>query len=160
MHSTRIYIPRGLITLVFPTFTFNFLLSHTQPKSLTSLHNFSATLMLYHLQMTAGLSQTCHHSLPAVPAVSSCTLAFNSHSTLSIYTLNNHGDITQSRLNSILFGNQPLTSIPNRTYALIYLHKNSALLSTTFLPTPYNLTNCHIPCRSIVSYEYWKIYII
>ena len=29
------------ITLLLPTFTFNFLLSHTLPSSLTSLHNFS-----------------------------------------------------------------------------------------------------------------------
>ena len=59
------------ITLLLPTLTLNFLLSHTIPNSLTSLHNFSeSATSLFHLQITAGSSQTCHHSHLATPALS------------------------------------------------------------------------------------------
>ena len=46
------------LLILLPTFTLNFFLSHTLLNSLTSLHNFSSEkpLVLYHLQITVGLS--------------------------------------------------------------------------------------------------------
>ena len=48
------------------------------------------------------------------------------------YTLNNHGDITQSCLNLTLTRNHSLISIPTLVHSY-YLIKYSALLSTIFL---------------------------
>ena len=48
-----------LITLLLPTFTLNFLLSHTLPNSpIYTTSPLSQPLVLYHLQITAGLSKT------------------------------------------------------------------------------------------------------
>ena len=65
------YLER-LITFLLTALTLNYLLSHTPPNSLTSLNNFSSestTIVLYHQQITAGLSQTCDHSHSAAPAL-------------------------------------------------------------------------------------------
>ena len=52
-----------LITLLLPTFTLNFLLSHTvQTHSLVYTNSpLNHQLVLYHQQITANFSQTCVH---------------------------------------------------------------------------------------------------
>ena len=64
-----------LVTLLLTTFTLYFLLLHSLPNSLAIQHNFSSEspLVLHHLQITAGLSQTCDHSHSAIPALSLVT---------------------------------------------------------------------------------------
>ena len=53
----------------------------------TTTSPLSQPLVLYHLQITAGLSQTCRDSSP-FPS----TLEFTFTTTPSIFILNNHGD--------------------------------------------------------------------
>ena len=97
MHSTPITIPQHLIILLLPTVTLNFLLSHTQPNSLTSQHNFSSE------SATSAVSSANNSwFISNLPPFTHCnsspfprTLTFTSQTTPSIYTLNNHGDITQ-----------------------------------------------------------------
>ena len=86
----------------------------TRPNSLTSLHKFSS-------ESSASVVSSVNYSsfnsnLPHFTRSSSSTflgiLAFTSRTTKSIYTLNNHGDITQPCLTPTLTGNHSLTSIP------------------------------------------------
>ena len=111
-----------LITLLLPTFTLNNLLSHTLPNSLTSLHNFSesATIAVTSVNISWFISNMPQLTLSSYISFKS-TLAFTSHTTPSIYSLNSHGDITQPCHNPTLTGNHSLTSIPTRgIHALLY----------------------------------------
>ena len=96
-----------LITLLIPTFNLNFLLSHTLPNSLTSLHNFSsesapraASSVNHSWFISNRLPFTLNNSSPS------------SSTTPSIYILSNHGDLTQLCWNTTLTRNSSLTSIP------------------------------------------------
>ena len=125
-------------------------------------------LVLYNLQNTSWLSQTCHHSLPfsAVPSLSQ-NQAFQafpkhpcihlSHHTIHIYIyiLDNHGDTTQPCLNPPLTGNHSLTSILTRTHALLSTYKLCSAFSN-FPSNPHTLSSYHLPCRSIVSSAFSK----
>ena len=145
-----------LITLLLLTFTLNFL-SHTLPNSLTSLHNFyfgSATCSVSSANNSWFISNllpfTLHNSSP-FPS----TLAFASHSTPSIYTLNNHGDITQPCFNLTLTGNHSLTSIHIQTHVLLSTYKLGTAFNNVSL-TPCTLSISHRPYWSIVSYTFSK----
>ena len=71
-----------LITLLLPSFTCNFLILHTLNHSVYTSSPLSQPLE-YHLQITAGLSHTCHHSAAGVAASPS---AQHSPLTPSIHT--------------------------------------------------------------------------
>ena len=105
MHSTPVTYLEHLITLLLPTVTLNFLLWHTLPKTLTTLHNFSsesaisavssAKYRLVYLKPAAIRTHQFQH-FPKHPEFTSCN-------TPSTYTLNNHGDLTtlsQSKMTS------------------------------------------------------------
>ena len=103
----------------------------------------SQLLVLYHLQIIAGLS--CHHLHSAVPALA---LAFASRTTPSIHSRwNNNGDLTQPCLIPILSGNHSHTYIHIRTHVLLSA-LNSALFQQ-FSSIFYTLSICHKPNRSI-----------
>ena len=100
IRSTLPYLEH-LITLLLSSFTLNFLLSHTLPHSLTNLHNFSsesATSAVSSANNSLFISNLSPFALRSSNPFPS-TLTFTSRTTPSIYTLNNHGDITQPCLN-------------------------------------------------------------
>ena len=129
MHSTPHYHTSNTTTLHLPTFTLNFLLLHTLPNSFTSQHDFSS-------ESANGAVSSANNSWfisnlpPSVlssPSPFPSTLTFTSQTAPSIYTLNNHLDITQPCLNPTL------TVVCPPGHTPYYLHKNSAVLSTIFL---------------------------
>ena len=132
-------IPGAPHNFTLSTFTLNFLLSHILPNSLTNLPNFyseSATSAVssannsWFISNLPEAATICTQQLQPFPNHPNIHLSI-SQTTPSIYTLNNHGDITQPCLNPTLTGNHSLTSFPPG-HMPYYLHKNSALLSTIY----------------------------
>ena len=98
-----------LITLLLPTFTFNFLLPHTLPNSLNNFSFESATSAVSLANNSWFISNLSPFALCSSNPFQN-TITFTSRTTPSIYTVNNHGDITQPCLNPTLTG-KPFTHI-------------------------------------------------
>ena len=97
--------------------------------------------MLYHLQNNSWFISKLLPFRLSSPSPFPSILAVTSHITLSIYTLNTHGDITQPCLNTTLTGNHTLTFIPTRPHTLLCTKKSSELRSTIFLYQNYRKNN-------------------
>ena len=114
-----------LITLFLPTLTLNFFLPpfYQTPSPVHTTSPASRILVLHHLEITAGLSQTCHHSYSATPALPKHPNIHLSNHTIHIYIKQpwrHHSAQSQSNNNRNPIS---LTSFPTRTHALCYLCK-------------------------------------
>ena len=74
-------------------------------------------ISLVYLKPAIPFPRSSSSLFPSTPAFASLTTP---NTYIYIYTLNNHDDITQPCLNPTLTGNYSLTSIPTRTYGLLY----------------------------------------
>merc|ERR1712002_631873 len=147
-----------LITLLLPSFTVNFHLRHTLPKSCTSLSNFSL-LSTTNTVSSANINHSTFHSQFFLAshsvAPTSPTHSLTSFITPSINTFNNHGDITHPCRSPTLTLNHSPSSLHTLTqHSLLSYILCTAANNFPFIP--YIHSTRHIASLSILSYAFSK----
>ena len=149
MHSSYIYIPRAPHIFNLKTvnihsqlysFAYSIKLTHQSTQLLLYM---SQPLVLDHLEITAGFSQSCHHSHAAVTAIPKHPSIHLSHP-LPPYTVY----IAQPWWHYTILS---LSNIYRNPLLLWHTGRNGIKKK---LCTAFNI--CHISCRSVVSYAFSK----